>query len=309
MFTSRARWNADELAARLEITERTLRRDVNRLRDLGYPVESTTGRYGGYQLGPGGRLPPLLLDDDEAVAVSVALHDLSRAADPTFGESALSASAKLRQVLPSPLSDRVDALTSVMVGFDEPRPHRADESVALPSLMLLAVCSRRGERVSFAYVDNAERRTDRRVEPHRLVSLNRRWYLVGFDLDRDDWRTYRVDRIAELRATGHRNTPRETPDAATQVAEGVAVHAFSLHARVRVFVPLAVASRSIGPTAGAFEPTDADDPTCVVRIGGDADWIARYLVGLPFRTEVIEPDEVRAEVRKLARRLLREHAG
>ena len=121
MFTTRASWSADELASRLEVTTRTLRRDVTRLRDLGYPIASTTGRYGGYELGAGGRLPPLLLDDDEAIAVSVALRELSIEADPTLGEAALSASTKLRQVLPEALRDRVDALGEVVVGVRQDR--------------------------------------------------------------------------------------------------------------------------------------------------------------------------------------------
>ena len=121
MFSTRASWNADDLAGRLEITTRTLRRDVTRLRDLGYPITSTTGRYGGYELGAGGRLPPLMLDDDEAIAVSVALRDSSAEADPTLGEAALSASTKLRQVLPRPLRDRVDALGEMVVGVRRTR--------------------------------------------------------------------------------------------------------------------------------------------------------------------------------------------
>lgn len=121
MFSGRSTWNASELADRLEITTRTLRRDVTRLRDLGYPIASTTGRYGGYELGAGGRLPPLLLDDDEAIAVSVALRELSREADPTLGEAALSASTKLRQVLPETLRERVDALGEVVIGVDRSR--------------------------------------------------------------------------------------------------------------------------------------------------------------------------------------------
>src|SRR5262245_44898205 len=223
MFTTRSSWSADELAGRLEVTTRTLRRDVTRLRDLGYPIVSTTGRYGGYELGAGGRLPPLLLDDDEAIAVSVALRELSIEADPTLGEAALSASTKLRQVLPEPLRERVDALGEVVVGVRQDRRRRqreTDGGIALPSLMALAMSCRRGERVRFTYRDGADRVSERRVEPHRLVSLGRRWYLVGFDLDRDDWRTYRVDRITDLEATGHRNTPRDTPDAGALVAEG-----------------------------------------------------------------------------------------
>ena len=146
MFTTRATWNADELAGRLEITTRTLRRDVTRLRDLGYPIASSTGRYGGYELGAGGRLPPLLLDDDEAIAVSVASRELSADADPTFGEAALSASTKLRQVLPAPLRDRVDALGEVVVGVRRGALRRGSEAtwpVELPNLMVLAMCCRR----------------------------------------------------------------------------------------------------------------------------------------------------------------------
>ncbi len=310
LFGSRATWNADELAGRLEITARTLRRDVTRLRDLGYPIHSTTGRYGGYELGAGGRLPPLLLDDDEAIAVSVALRELSRDADPTLGEAALSASTKLRQVLPERLRDRVDALGEVTVGISPRRPAPGSGApVELPSLMTLATSCRRGERVTFAYVDGAGRTSQRRVEPHRLVSLSRRWYLVGFDLDRGDWRTYRVDRVSALAATGHRNTPRETPDAAAQVTEGVALRVFTTRARIRLHAPRAEAALHIGPTTGVFEAaeSDADGATCVVQIGGDADWIARYLTGLPFGFDVLEPDEVREEIGRLARRLLTAH--
>src|SRR6188472_1509757 len=120
-MSSRSTWQSAELAEQLEITERSVRRDITRLRDLGYPVHSVSGRYGGYSLGAGGRLPPLLLDDDEAIAVSVALRDLSAEADPTLGEAALSASAKLRQVLPAPLRDRVDALGEVVDGVRRTR--------------------------------------------------------------------------------------------------------------------------------------------------------------------------------------------
>jgi predicted DNA-binding transcriptional regulator YafY len=301
MFTTRPSWNADDLAARLEVTTRTLRRDVTRLRELGYPITSTTGRYGGYELGAGGHLPPLLLDDDEAIAVSVALRELSAEADPTLGEAALSASTKLRQVLPAPLRDRVDALGEVVVGVRKTRRPRATdgrERVELPSLMILATTCRRGERVRFTYRDGGDRVSERRVEPHRLVSLGRRWYLVGYDLDRADWRTYRVDRVSTLSPTGHRNTPRATPDAAALVSEGVAVRVFDTRARVRVMAPAHVAAHHIGPTIGVIEP--GDDTSCVVTIGGDADWIARYLISLEVEFEVLEPATVNDELRALA---------
>ena len=307
MFTARATWNADELAGRLEITTRTLRRDVTRLRDLGYPIASTTGRYGGYELGAGGRLPPLLLDDDEAIAVSVALRELSFDADPTLGEAALSASTKLRQVLPEALRDRVDALGEVVVGVRQGRTRRAQDSdarIELPNLMGLAMCCRRGERVRFTYRDGSDRVSERRVEPHRLVSLGRRWYLVGFDLDRDDWRTYRVDRISELGGTGHRNTPRETPDAGALVSEGVAVRVFETRTRVLVHAASHDVAMFIGPTVGVVEQSTPGSDTCIVTIGGEPDWVARYLAGLPVDFEVLDPPEVREELHALARRLL-----
>jgi predicted DNA-binding transcriptional regulator YafY len=316
MFSTRPNWNAGELAGRLEITPRTLRRDVTRLRDLGYPITSTTGRYGGYELGAGGRLPPLLLDDDEAIAVSVALRDLSADADPTLGEAALSASTKLRQVLPAPLRDRVDALGEMVVGVRRRPRTRPGEPVApgveLSNLMTIAMCCRRGERMRFSYRDGADRLSERRVEPHRLVSLGRRWYLVGFDLDRDDWRTYRIDRLNELVCTGHRNAQRETPDAAALVSEGVAVRVFDTRAKVKVFAAAAEVASMIGPTVGVIEAgddtgDDTDDDAsawCIVTIGGDADWIARYLIGLPMRFEVLEPEQVVIELRAIARRIL-----
>ena len=308
MFTTRASWNADELADRLEITTRTLRRDVTRLRDLGYPIASTTGRYGGYELGAGGRLPPLLLDDDEAIAVSVALRDLSVEADPTLGEAALSASTKLRQVLPAALRDRVDALGEVVVGVRQGRPRRStdgDSRIEIPNLMALAMGCRRAERLRFAYRDGSDRMSERRVEPHRLVSLGRRWYLVGFDLDRDDWRTYRVDRISELLSTGHRNTPRDTPDAGALVSEGVAVRVFETRTRVRLHTPSDHAAMFVGPTVGVVEPSPPGSGTCIVTIGGDPDWVARYLAGLPVDFEILDPPEVRDELRAVAERLLR----
>jgi predicted DNA-binding transcriptional regulator YafY len=309
MFTTRASWNADELAGRLEVTTRTLRRDVTRLRDLGYPIASTTGRYGGYELGAGGRMPPLLLDDDEAIAVSVALRELSLDADPTLGEAALAASTKLRQVLPESLRDRVDALGEVVVGIRQGRTRRSREGedrIELPNLMALAMCCRRGERVTFTYRDGSDRVSERRVEPHRLVSLGRRWYLVGFDLDRDDWRTYRVDRISVLVCTGHRNALRETPDAGALVAEGVAVRVFETRTRVRVHAPSHEVAMYVGPTVGVVEQSAPDAADCVVTIGGDPDWVARYLAGLPVEFEVLDPPEVRDELRALAERLLRQ---
>ena len=173
--------------------------------------------------------------------------------------------------------------------------------------MTFAMACRRGDRVHFTYRDGSDRVSERRVEPHRLVSLGRRWYLVGFDLDRDDWRTYRIDRVRALVASGHRNTPRPTPDAGALVAEGVAVRVFDTRARVKVMAPAQEVVHHIGPTVGVIEP--GDDTFCVVTIGGDHDWIARYLISLDFRFEVIEPREVNDELRALAERMLSQLAA
>lgn len=309
LFTSRPTWTAAELTERLGVTDRTLRRDVTRLRELGYPIVSATGPHGGYELGAGGALPPLLLDDDEAVAVSVALAELARDSPGALGEAGLSALAKLRQVLPASLRARVEALDEVVVGM--PRlPGRGDvKPGGIADLLELAGACRRRQRVGFSYVDNAGRTSERRVEPHRLVTFNRIWYLVGFDLDRDDWRTFRVDRIDDLVDTGHRNAQRQAPDAAAQVAAGIALHSFGVTAVVRLHVGAGQARAMIGPTAGVIDAAASDDEHTIVRIGGDVDWIARYLARLPVRFDVIEPAEVRAELRKLGRRLQREHAG
>ncbi|MGI9051653.1 MAG: helix-turn-helix transcriptional regulator [Ilumatobacteraceae bacterium] len=299
LFTSRPSWSADALVERLEITGRTLRRDITRLRALGYPIESTTGRYGGYRLGAGGRLPPLLLDDDEAVAVSVALRDLSRTADAQLGETAVAASAKLAQVLPSALRERVETLSAVSIRLgraNEPGDTHTDTSI----LMALADACRRQHRVRFDYRAGDDRTSRRHVEPHRLVSVRSRWYLVAFDIDRDDWRTFRVDRVSQPTVTGARSSEREAPDAAALVAAGVAVRVYDTQARIRLSVPPDVAAREIAPTIGVIEPDPAGGTTSIVTIGGDADWIARYLASLPFSFEVLDSPDVRAELRTLA---------
>lgn len=303
LFSSRQSWSAQALVERLEVTPRTLRRDVTRLRHLGYPIESTTGRYGGYALGAGGRLPPLLLDDDEAVAVSVALRDLSRAADPVLGEAAVAAMAKLAQVLPSALRERVETLGKVSVRLGR-RAGRARTTTDVGVLMALARACRRQDRLRFEYRAGDQRTSRRHVEPYQLVSVQSRWYLVAFDLDRDDWRTFRVDRVEAPAPTGFANAARPVPDAAALVAEGVAVRVYSTQVHVRLWAPPEAAASEIPPTVGIIDPNSSDDLTTIVQIGGDADWIARFLASLPFRFEVLDSDEVRQELRVLADQLL-----
>jgi predicted DNA-binding transcriptional regulator YafY len=303
LLSSRPWWSGSVLADRLEITERTLRRDVTRLRALGYPVEATTGPHGGYRLGAAGRLPPLLLDDDEAVAVAVSLRAASEGAASGLETAALSALTKLDQVLPVGLRERVAAISTVTVGL---RPSQLPP-VDLDVLVVVAVACRRPERLRFTYTRGEGERTERLVEPFRLVYTERRWYLVAYDTMRQDWRTFRVDRMSEPKATGVPFTHTDPPDAAALVAEGIALAVHPINARVRVYLPDDSVGEVIPPTVGVIESSDGD--TTVVRIGGELAWITGYVAGLPCRTEVIEPDDVRVAVRALGERLARDHVA
>jgi predicted DNA-binding transcriptional regulator YafY len=301
LFQSRPLWTASELAERLGVTERTVRRDVSRLRDLGYPVEAAVGPTGGYQLGNGGSLPPLLLTDDEAVAVAVGLRAAASGALPGFEDSAVSGLAKLEQVLPVRLRDRVSALDATTVRLAA----AGGPVIDADHLLTLAQGCRRPERMTFGYEDNAGRTTDRRVEPFRLVHTDRRWYLLARDLDRDDWRTFRVDRIDGPTLTGHRFVHTSEPDAALMVADGLAVGQYAVHADVLLRIDLAEAQSLVPRTVGSLEAADGGT---MLRVGGDdLDWIARYLVGLGCEVEIVDPPELRTVLRKLAHRLLAAH--
>ncbi|MCU1392269.1 MAG: DNA-binding transcriptional regulator [Ilumatobacteraceae bacterium] len=305
-MSSRATWRADELAERLEITERSVRRDMTRLRALGYPIESVTGPYGGYSLAAGGRLPPLLLSDDEAVSMAVALHDISQRSSTVIADGALSALTKLGQVMPAALRERVGALTSVVVGVGHAssRSGGVDTTGNVETLMAVALACARNERFRFDYRTGDGAESMRHTEPFRLVSVGQRWYLVAFDLDRADWRTFRVDRITRPRTTGARFQRSHEPDAAALVAKGLAVSSYEQRSIVRVAATLAEALREIHPTVGVAH-ADPDDPAyTIVEIGGDLDWVARYLASLPLPYEVVEPAGLADELRELGRRMV-----
>jgi predicted DNA-binding transcriptional regulator YafY len=301
LLSARPWWHGADLADRLEVTDRTLRRDVTRLRSLGYPVDATTGPYGGYRLGAAGHLPPLLLDDDEGVAAAVALRAVSGGGGSGLETAALSALTKLDQVLPVQLRERVTALRTVTVGLRSAELPPADLDV----LVVIAVACRRPERLRFTYLDGQGNTTDRLVEPFRLVYTARQWYLVAYDSSRQDWRTFRVDRISEPKGTGVPFERTDVPDAAALVARGVALAAHAIQARVRLYATAEEAARHVGPTVGVVESSDGE--TTIVAIGGDVDWIASYVAGLQCRFEVLEPPEVRARVRALGTRLARDH--
>src|SRR3954447_8753055 len=294
-------WTGADLADRLGVTPRTVRRDVDRLRELGYPVNASPGTGGGYQLGAGAELPPLLLDDDEAVAVAVGLRTAAGQGIEGIGETCVRALAKLEQVLPDRLRRRVGALNAFTVPMlRAPQPAAVDPAV----LTELANLCRDAERLRFEYRSYDGTTGRRTVEPHRLVCTERRWYLVAWDLDRADWRTFRVDRITPRPPHGPRFTPREPPaeDLAAYVSRGVSTRAYASHAAVRLLVPLAEAAERISPSAGTLEPDGPD--ACVLRTGAaslDVMVVHVMMLGLAF--EVLEPAELVEAIRTARDRL------
>lgn len=300
-------WSGADLAERLNVTPRTVRRDVDKLRELGYPVNASPGTGGGYQLGAGAELPPLLLDDEEAVAVAVGLRTAAGHGIEGIGETSVRALAKLEQVLPNRLRRRVSALGA----FTVPMLRGADTSTVDPALLTeLAAACRDSERLRFSYRSHGGSDSRRTVEPHRLVCTEHRWYLVAWDLDREDWRTFRVDRITPTPPHGPRFTPRPPPadELAAYVSEGVAVSAYAARAVLLVKAPLAEAAQHISPSAGVLEPVDAQ--TCRLTAGApnlEVLVIHVLLMGIDF--EVVEPPELVEVMTRARDRLTRALAG
>ncbi|MEV5916002.1 DNA-binding transcriptional regulator [Streptomyces sp. WAC 01325] len=296
-------WSGAELADRLGVTPRTVRRDVDRLRELGYPVNASPGTGGGYQLGAGAELPPLLLDDDEAVAVAVGLRTAAGQGIEGIGETSVRALAKLEQVLPNRLRRRVSALNAFTVPMLRgPQPSAVDPAV----LTELANLCRDSERLRFEYRDHEGASTRRSVEPHRLVCSERRWYLVAWDLDREDWRTFRVDRVIPKPPHGPRFAPRTPPaeDLAAYVSRGVSTRAYASQAVVRLLVPLQEAAERVTPTAGQLEAEGPD--SCLLRTGaGSLDVMVVHVMLMGFEFEVLEPVELVETIRTAQGRLAR----
>jgi predicted DNA-binding transcriptional regulator YafY len=295
LLQARHHWRGEDLAERLGITDRTLRRDVERLRELGYPVEAARGLDGGYRLGPGGRLPPLLLSAEEAVAAAIGLR--SAASQPIAGiaDDAMSALLKITQLLPPRQRSAAEAVANAVSG---PAGHL--DNVGLDTLTTIARCSRDNERLRFAYRTHTGSAGDRHVEPHHVVPLFRRWYLVAWDLDRADWRTFRLDRITQPRPTGRRFAPRTLPatDPATFVTTSIAAIPAAYHVEVIVEAPREAVQEVLGPwgTAAAEGP----DTT---RIEMDVDalsWPVMFLAALDAPVHRAEPAELRALLRRLA---------
>jgi predicted DNA-binding transcriptional regulator YafY len=292
-------WTGTELADRLEVSTRTVRNDIERLRALGYPVHGTRGAVGGYRLEAGAVLPPLLLDDDEAIAVAVGLQSAAGGAIGGIEETSLRALAKLEQVLPKRLRRRVNALQAftALVPRDEREP-TVDPKV----LTLIAGACRDHERLRFSYQDREGAATRREAEPYHLVNWGRRWYLLAWDIDRGDWRTFRVDRLVPRLPLGQRFVPRPLPeeDVAAYVARGVA-SAWRFRARIVVHAPAEVVSERIGRGVGTVEAID--DRTCILEAGANSvETMAVYLGMLDADFSVTEPPELVDYVRRLATR-------
>jgi predicted DNA-binding transcriptional regulator YafY len=292
LLQARGHWSGAELAERLEVGPRTIRRDVERLRRLGYPIHATPGVAGGYRLGAGASLPPLLLDEEEAIAVAVGLRTAASAGVAGIEETSVRALAKLQQLLPAPVRRRVGALGSATVPYPGSGPAVDPEVLAT-----IASASRDHERLRFSYRSHEGERSRRMVEPHRLVHTGRRWYLVAWDCARSDWRTFRVDRVEPPLSADRRFQPREPPakDMTAYVARSVSAARDRYQARVILHAPLADVARSVG----TLEPIDGH--SCELRTGSD--WLgglAVYIADIGVDFEVLEPREFADRVRVLA---------
>jgi predicted DNA-binding transcriptional regulator YafY len=302
LLQARRFWSGADLAERLEITDRTLRRDVERLRSLGYPVHATSGVAGGYQLAAGAALPPLQLDDDEALAVSIALGTAATSSVSGIDEAALRALVKLEQVLPTRLRKRADALRSTIVPLS-----RASAAVDAALLSTLASACRDHSELRFGYGDGRGRASERRVEPQGLVHTGHRWYLVAWDVNRDDFRTFRVDRIAKPPAVGARFAPRPPPeggDLKKYVSHSLSTKAYEVQARVILHAPLVAMAERVSPSAALLERID--EQRCRLQAGAPSlDGIAAWLLMLGVDFEVEEPPELVDTLRSLSERLKR----
>jgi predicted DNA-binding transcriptional regulator YafY len=292
-------WTGEELADRLEVSVRTVRRDVDRLRDLGYPVAAAPGVEGGYQLEPGAVLPPLILDDEEAVALAVGLELASQASVAGIADSSVRALGKLAQVMPRRLAGQVSALRSATVSMSMPS---SSGPIATDTLVRLAQLCRDHERATFTYVSRTSDESAREVEPLRLARRGQRWYLVAYDLDRLDWRIFRLDRLSSVEGTGAPFRPRALPatDVETYLEERLTTFAPTYDVEAEVAASASAVVERIGRWATV---TPIDDSRCHVRMVGDSlDWpaLALGVVGAPFT--VLGPDEFIAQIRDWATR-------
>jgi len=296
LLQRRSTWSGAELVERLEVDARTVRRDVERLRSLGYQIRGIPGAGGGYHLGGGTDVPPLLFEDEEAMAVAVVLGASAGAAVPGIERGALTALAKLDRLLPPRLRSQLTALRAATVSLVSP-----SEVISTEWLIALAQACDNHQRAMFSYRAHDGSPSERRVEPHRLVATDRRWYLVAYDLERADWRTFRVDRISSVKVPGHTFVPRPLSDPARMVAEGITTSHYTHRAVVVVRAAPDEVARLIAPHVGIVEPEGAHTK---VELGiDDFEWLAGYLIGLGLEFEVRQPLALREYMSMLGERL------
>jgi predicted DNA-binding transcriptional regulator YafY len=297
-------WPGAELAERLGISVRSLRRDIDRLRELGYPVKAQRGVEGGYQLSAGAALPPLLLDDEEAVALAIGLSAAAQGPVVGIEEASVRALAKVQQVMPPRLRRRIDALRAATV----PAVWGGGPDVDAGALTVVAQACRDEERLRFAYTAQNGEQTARHVEPHKLVSLGRRWYLVAYDLTRQDWRSFRLDRLENPRSTGFRlpAVPRELPatDAAAFVKASIGNLSATSHVcEALVHAPAAGVRTAVGRWATV---EDVDEQSCLLRMTVDnLDWAALALGSVGADFEVRSPPALAERLREWGTRFTR----
>jgi len=301
LFQAQRYWAGAELSKRLDVTGRTLRRDVDRLRSLGYPVHSTSGVAGGYQLGAGSTLPPLLLEDDEAVAVALGLRTAATGSVAGIEEASVRALLKLEQVLPPRLRHRVAALHGYVVSTGSRGP-----SVDAERLSTIASACRDHAGLRFKYNDRTGAPSMRIIEPHQVVHTGYRWYLVAWDTARKDWRTFRVDRIEGKLKTSIQFKPRKAPegDFAAFVAKSLSQVPYPFRARVTLYAAIETLAKRIPPSAGVLEPID--HTCCMLHTGAySLETIAIHLSFLGVDFQIHEPPELLEHIRSVADRLKR----
>lgn len=297
LLQSRPDWSGAEIAERLEVTARTVRRDVERLRALGYPMQSVRGRAG-YRLGAGTALPPLLLDDEEIVAVAVGLRTVT--GGPGITEAASRALSKLSQVLPSRLRHRFDALQRTMARVDA-----TPSTLEAGTLLAVSDVCQRHERLRLDYTDHAGDASVRDVEPHAVVNLFQHWYLVAFDPAAGDWRSFRLDRVRPRTPTGPRFTPRTPPegDFATYLSHRMSAGAWPWQATVTLHRSATEMANRVWPGMGVLEAVD--DTCCLLHVGGDSPASLCWMItSLDTDFTLTGPAEVLDEINGLARRCL-----
>ena len=294
-------WPGPELSDRLEVSARTLRRDVDRLRELGYTVDAVRGAAGGYQLRAGGSLPPLLLEDEEAVAIAVGLRTAAAGAVAGMDDWAVQALSKVLSLMPPRLRRQMDAVASQT---ESPGPWEGAPVFDAAVLTTLAQACRDSELLRFDYTAREAEVTHRRVEPLRLVSLGRRWYLVAWDRDRMDWRSFRLDRISEPEPTGQRFRARELPaeDALAFVRQGIR----RMPQRYAVRVRVAVAAEALAEQVGRWGTVTPDGEGCVLEMNvDDLDWPVMVLAGSGAELVVESPPELVEKVAEVGARFSR----